>query len=304
MLDFVVYGIIIIDDIRLADGTLVHSVLGGGGPQCAFGARLWSRSVGLLSRIGHDMEAEHLQTLHSLGFDTSGVVRYDDLPTPHTVMAYDGNEYTVGWGTTNKWGDLLARRLTLPEDYRQPRVLHVLTGSVDDAIIETALTLRQQGTLFSLEPIISQYKFRNEAGMRELFQQVDVVSPDWPSASGLAHSDDPATVVRYLADMGPGMVAVRHGAHGSYTWDSTHDEVWHIPAYPVTVADPTGAGNAYSGGQSAGWGLHGDAKLAGCCAGAAASFLVERIGFPVMSEALEAEAQQRLEWLLGASRRL
>ncbi len=55
MVDYVIYGKIIIDDIVVA-GSRLRSVLGGGGPQAAFGARLWNESVGFLSRSGGDLD--------------------------------------------------------------------------------------------------------------------------------------------------------------------------------------------------------------------------------------------------------
>ena len=54
---YVIYGKIIVDDVVVkgtpgdwGQGSRVRSVLGGGGPQAAFGARLWSESVGFLSQ--------------------------------------------------------------------------------------------------------------------------------------------------------------------------------------------------------------------------------------------------------------
>ena len=46
MVDYVVYGKIIIDDIRLKNGNIIRNQLGGCGPQGAFGARVWDASVG------------------------------------------------------------------------------------------------------------------------------------------------------------------------------------------------------------------------------------------------------------------
>jgi hypothetical protein len=72
MLDYLIYGKIIIDDIRLANGQIVRGVIGGGGPQAAFGARLWSNSIGFLSRSGTDMSNDHVQTLQQLDIDLQG----------------------------------------------------------------------------------------------------------------------------------------------------------------------------------------------------------------------------------------
>ena len=44
-------------------------MLGGGGPQAAFGARLWSDSVGFLSRSGSDLAEAQVEALHALDID-------------------------------------------------------------------------------------------------------------------------------------------------------------------------------------------------------------------------------------------
>jgi Radical SAM superfamily/Flavoprotein len=68
-MDVVVYGKIIIDDLRLPDGSTACDLLGGGGPQAAFGALLWTDTVGLLSRAGEDLEDHHRRGLASLAID-------------------------------------------------------------------------------------------------------------------------------------------------------------------------------------------------------------------------------------------
>lgn len=52
-MDFITYSIIL-DDIVFPDGTSVMAVLGGSGPQTAFGMKLWTDSVGLVGGVGHD----------------------------------------------------------------------------------------------------------------------------------------------------------------------------------------------------------------------------------------------------------
>ena len=68
---YVIYGKIIVDDIVVA-GTRVRSVLGGGGPQAAFGARLWSDSVGFVSRSGSDLAVSQVDALRGLDIDLAG----------------------------------------------------------------------------------------------------------------------------------------------------------------------------------------------------------------------------------------
>lgn len=310
VLDVVIYGKIIIDDIRVSDGTIFRGVLGGGGPQAAFGAHLWGPAVGFLSRAGADLEGAHRQALEQLEINLDGIAFYADLPTLRgSLMAYDQHEYIVDRrGETGRsivhrqqWTRLLARPLTLPPAYRAPRAIHLVTEYADEPMVQRARALRTQGALFSLEPLIDYRAWTNREEMVALLRQVDLVTPDWPSASGIAGSIEPRQVVAYWARLGPRVVAIRHGRHGSYVWDGDHDRCWHIPAMPVPVLDPTGAGNGYGGELCAGWIATGEARAAGMHGAVAASFMVERVGLPALSEHLQAAARDRLKAALPAA---
>ena len=51
VMDFVTFSLII-DDIVFPDGKTAMGTLGGGGPQTAFGMKLWADKVGLAVRRG------------------------------------------------------------------------------------------------------------------------------------------------------------------------------------------------------------------------------------------------------------
>lgn len=307
MIKYVIYGKIIIDDIKLRNGEIVRNVLGGGGPQAAFGARLWDPSVGILTRSGSDIDPKPKHDLESIGIDLSGWVQYDDLPTPHGLMAYDENEYMVGEINfekrkeefMRKMGVMLAREVPIPQSYKSPHVIHLITEFTDEPMANEALRMKENGAIYSLEPLIDYHSWTNKQAMLDYFPNVDIVSPDWPSASGIAESDNPRLVLEFWSKLGPKLVSIRHGAHGSYVWDSVHDKMWHIPIAKVETVDPTGCGNSYGGGFFVGWDKHQDAKLAGCYGTVSASFLAERVGVPPVTKELEKEAQKRLEHLLS-----
>lgn len=312
MLKYVVYGKIIIDTIKLLDGRIVHGVLGGGGPQGAFGARLWSDGVGFLSRSGADIEAAPVEMLHNLDIDVNGWEKYPDLFTMRGGMAYDKNGYMVGddlvkidpAARIENWNRMLSRPLALPPAYRQPRAIHLITEYHAEPMVKTALELRAQGAIFSLEPLIDYREWSNRDDILSLLRQVDIVTPDWPSASGISNSDKPRQVLKHWAALGPRLVAIRHAHHGSYVWDRDHDQMWHVPAVPVEVVDPTGAGNSYGGGLCVGWAETQSARGAGCYGAVSASFLVRRYGLPKMSPELQHEARAVLEQTLPSVRPL
>ncbi|HUF36989.1 MAG TPA: carbohydrate kinase family protein [Anaerolineales bacterium] len=310
--DYIVYGKIIIDDIRLKSGEIVRGVLGGGGPQGAFGVRLWADHVGFMSRSGTDIEPHFVDDLRKLDIDLSGYVQYEKIRTPRSSMFYDENEYIdhsrrkgpVMVVTREEFLELLHQRLTLPGHFRTPRAVHLITEFANEPMVLDALALRAEGAVFSLEPIIDFRTWSNKEEIKALLPQCDIATPDWPAASGWAESDDPLAVMKYWSKLGARMVAVRHGEHGSYAWDRDHDRIYHIPATPVNVIDVTGAGNAYGGGLCCGWVETRDALKAACYGAVSAWFLVGRVGLPEMDLPLRARAGELFEQTLENAREL
>ncbi|MBC8097803.1 MAG: hypothetical protein H7Y11_00025, partial [Armatimonadetes bacterium] len=69
---------IVIDDLALPDGTIIENILGGGGPQTAWGmaAALGSGvQVGLLAAVGADLDANAalLHPMRQAGINLHGV---------------------------------------------------------------------------------------------------------------------------------------------------------------------------------------------------------------------------------------
>lgn len=295
---FLIYGKIIIDSIQLRSGEVVTSTLGGGGPQAAFGARLWHSPVALLTRSGTDLDPAHMETLAQLELDLSGWARYGDLPTPRDLLQYDAQEYLHDKGlitTEADWNSLLSRPLPLSAEHQRAAGIHLVTEFAAEPMVVTALDLQTHGALCSLEPIFDAHSCPDPAALLNLARHVDLVTPDWPSAIRFADTDQPLTVVQFWAALGPQAVAVRHGAHGSYVWDRHHQQIWHIPGLPVPVVDPTGAGNAYGGGWCIGWHATHDALLSGCYATVAAALMVSHTGMPPLNDELRERAGQLFE---------
>jgi hypothetical protein len=112
---------IIIDDVVLPTGRTLMGVLGGGGPQTAFGMRLWSGGgVGICAGIGTDFPAEADAWLHSFHIDGEGIRRSREH---HSLRAWqvieeDGRRTQV-WRTQGATipAHLSLRPEQVPESY-------------------------------------------------------------------------------------------------------------------------------------------------------------------------------------------
>lgn len=303
MINYVVYGSTMIDKIRLTSGEVISELLGGGGPQGAFGARVWDRSVGILTRSGTDLPDKSRKTLESLGVDLTGWKQYSGHQTPMAFMSYDENQRMLTGieikqlmrKTHSTMHELISEKLPIPEIYYAPRVIHLITGDPDETIAHEALNMKANGSIYSLEPIMGYRGWDNISQIVSYLSNVDLVVPDWLSASRVAGSEDPLNVLRYWSQTGVQAVAIRNGVQGSYVWDRETDHMWHIPIVTVETIDPTGCGNSYAGGFCVGWDQHRDSRIAGCYGTISASFLAKIVGVEGVTPQIEREAHRLLD---------
>lgn len=291
---------VIIDDIVFHDGRTLMGVLGGGGPQTAFGMRLWTQGgVGLCGGVGLDFPPEARAWLDAMQIDTAGLRR-----DPHhrslrawQIIEEDGRRTQV-WRTQ---GETIPTHLALkpeqtPAYYWAARGFHfgVHPESPNLCIMQA---LQAHGITVSVEPFREASRPLTDAEMRALLTSCDLFSPNLVEAESLIGAGDPQTLIRRLVDAGASIVALRMGADGSLVHRAATGETYHIPAVKTAVIDPVGAGNAYCGALLVGWLETGDLRRAGMYAAVAASFLVEQYGLPAAYTDRRVEAARRLREL-------
>lgn len=293
---------VIIDDIVFHDGRTLMGVLGGGGPQTAFGMKLWADGgsgrggVGLCGGAGSDFPPEAQAWLDALGIDTAGLRRD---PAHRTLRAWqlieeDGRRTQV-WRTQ---GAAIPAHLALqpeqvPDAYWLARGFHF--GIHPEAPnLRLMRALQARGVTVSVEPFRSAARTLTDAELRDLLAACAIFSPNLIEAESLVGGGEPAALLRRLTDAGAAIVALRMGADGSLVHWARTGAIHYIPAVQTTVVDPVGAGNAYCGAFLVGWLETGDLHRAGLYASVAASFLVEQHGLPAPRTSLLAEAKARL----------
>jgi sugar/nucleoside kinase (ribokinase family) len=293
--DYVAFGIIL-DDIVFPDGRTEMGLLGGGGPQAAFGMRLWAERIGLVSGVGPDLPASARGWLQQAAIDEAGI-RTTETPTARAwqVMEADGRRTQVFRVSGNVIGEQLGRTLErVPPEYREARGFHYGVHP-DQPDLDFTRALARLGGLVSIEPFKNADRIPDGTALEALLGAAALFSPNLAEARSLVGPREPVDLVRRLADAGAQVIALRMGSDGALVFDARQGRAVHVPAVPVAMVDPVGAGNAFCGGFLVGWAETEDAATAGACGAVSASFLVEQVGIPAFNERLQTDARRRFE---------
>lgn len=295
MLDYFTFSLII-DDIVFPDGQTAMGVLGGGGPQTAFGMKLFAKHVGLAAGIGHNFPPHAQAWLDKMGIDSAAMRRYPDFETLRAwqIMDWDGRRTQV-WRTQ---GPAISAQLaldfdTLPPSYQHARGFHM---GVHPEHPNLALlhALKRSGVMVSVEPFRHSSRLLTDNEVRALMEVCHIFSPNLYEARSILGPGQPETLMRQFSEAGAEIVVMRMGEEGALICAGSEGKVVHVPALQKMVADPVGAGNAFCGAFLVGWLETGSLKEAGQWGAVAASFLLEQVGPPPAAADWPARAQERL----------
>lgn len=309
----------IIDDLILADGSSRMGVLGGSGPQTAwgyaaaaalFGARPPPR-VAVCAGVGADIPPAATAWLCDLGADTSTLLpRPNAAPTPRAwqLVEADGRRTQV-WRTP--WSQDLADALlppipALPTTVLAAAALHAGVNPLDSRHAAWLAALRAAagpGARVSAETFQPADRRPTGAELGAILAPVDRFSPNVEEAASLVGADGGAAgAVSRLAAAGAPSVAVRCGADGALFLPARNGPLYSAPAItPLAVTDTTGCGNAFLGALLAADAVAADPRDALAVATAVASLMAEVVGVPepVLDGAALVVARERADWVRG-----
>jgi sugar/nucleoside kinase (ribokinase family) len=281
MIEHVTFGIII-DDLIFPDGSTQMGVLGGGGPQTAWGmaAALGSgQTVGLVAGVGNDLDEKTLAPLRNAGINLDGL-RQTNNPTPRAWQIYehDGRRTQVWRTSPRDLGEQLAKNFdVLPEDYYHTANLHwgVHPG---DAGLSFARELRTQDRCVSLEAFKEAAQPLSDRARANLFSSCDVFSASQSEFGSLFTHNNYDEAIAEAGESGLSVLVIRKGAQGVSVYDYPNQRAYHAPALPAEVVDVTGAGNAFSGAFIAR--LADGVAKATCHGLVTAAYMIEYMGVP------------------------
>ncbi len=324
--DYLFLGPVCREFIVTAQGRFYGDVLGGEALYAAAGARLWTDSVALLSRIPADFPAGHLEDLQNAGFSSTCLIQTDEpaqavtffaytalnertdrtpaphflrlgIPLPKALLDYQAPSQELVDRET--FPPLALRPTDLSSDWSGVRAAH-LAPQPYASHLSLPVRLRELGVRrITLDPWSRYMEPAYERDLTTMLHGLDAFLPDLDEARAFFRpaEPDPWEMAEAFAACGVLVVAIKHGAGGVYLYDGVAKRRWHIPAYPAQPREVTGAGSAFAGGFLVGLTETLDPVQAALQGTISASIAIEGAGALSILEALPGLAQARLDAL-------
>lgn len=289
-------GHLTLDDVVMWDGPTHFGCAGGAALYAAIGAALVGLPAHIATRVGTGYPRDQLTRFQDWGVSLRPTRGTEPTIAQWALYERDGSRTFLlhpGSGTH-------AGMAPVPQDY-------VLTGA--DAVhlapmpvghqLEWLRSPQLRGVPVTTDP----HEDSCAAEPERVLGMASLTAAFLPSEAEarLLAGPDPVEAVRSFRDAGAPLAVVKLGERGSVL--AAKSGVWSIPAIPVAVTDPTGAGDAFCGGFAAALAQGYDGVQAGRLANAAASAVVEVLGTGIRSihearRAVRARAEQIVPVLL------
>ena len=327
----VIFGCLTTDNVVTSEGEFLPQTFGGNCLYAALGARVWSNSVGVVSRYGAGYSEAPLDLLRGLGVETSGV---RNLGVPHgrnVAFAYRAD----GSRTRAFPPDLIAR---IPVEERGRFIDSSLLPDADerwrqfapdgedappewwDGVVgvhcaympvsnhmRIAQMVRRKGARPIWLQVDSPWHDPRRPEVDHagpLFRQIDALLPSEADIEAFRPGAPAAQTTLALLDAGARTVVLKLGASGCQVFEAGVGLLAEIPAVAVASRDPTGAGDAFCGGFLAGMQVSNDATTAARYGAVSASFAVEAPGLAGLVASSREAAEERLRSIMNQRTRL
>lgn len=322
--DFAVFGSLCQEFGITPDGQARPRALGGDAIYAAVGARVWSDSVGIVSRVGDNFPQVWLDEIARRKISTQGVRVLPEPTDSLSFYAYSPEGERVESSPTAHY-----HRLGLPipkelldyapsprdaDHHQTPGPLTLRPADLDAAPIPAVgahvcpthlfaqallpVELRARGRpLITLDPSAALMDAANGSDLPTVIRGLDALLPSEQETLTFFRPEQPdlQQAAEAFGDMGCRIVVIKCGVQGSLVFERESRRHWRVPAYPSSVRDLNGAGDAFCGGFLVGLGATGDAVQACLYGTVSASMVIEGSGAFFALEALPGLPQARLE---------
>jgi len=292
--ELLVVGSIALDTVTTPAGR-VEETLGGSAVYFSCAASFFC-PVRLVGVVGEDFPQANLEFLEDRSVDLSGV-RCQPGKTFRWSGSYRGDmsEATTEWVELNVFDNF---RPDVPESFRSSEFVFLANG---DPKMQLHLLDQLEQPCFAACDTMDHWIESDRQPLLDVLGRVDGTILNGGEATLLTGEANLVKAGRAIREMGPRVVVIKKGPHGSAVF--AKEGYFVAPAYPVVdVVDPTGAGDSFAGGLmgylaakgSADWATVKRAVLLGT---AAASFSVEGFSLDGLTQAKLYDVVHRSEQL-------
>ena len=216
-------------------------VLGGSATYASIAAS-YQAPVNLVGVVGSDFGEEHLNRLRAHPIDLEGLQTDSSGPTFFWSGIY-GENFATRETTETQLNVFEHFNPTLPETYRATP--YILLGNIHPALQHLVLD-QISGQPFVAADTMNLWIDISLDELNRLLPRLDLFVLNDDESKMLTDESNVILAGRRLMEMGPKVVVIKKGEHGSILFHP--DGLFAYPAYPVTgVVDPTGAGDSYLG---------------------------------------------------------
>ena len=242
-MSLLVVGTVAFDAIETPFGK-TDKILGGAATYISLAASYFTKNINLVSVVGGDFPAEHIEMLKKHQVNTDGLQILKDQKTFFWAGKYH-NDMNSRDTITTELNVLESFNPIVPDAYQDCEFLMLgnLVPKVQQQVIQQ---LKKRPKLIVLDTM----NFWMDIAMPDLLENiamVDVLTINDGEARQLSGEYSLVKAAQKILAMGPKYLIIKKGEHGALLFDKT--QVFFAPALPLEdVFDPTGAGDSFAGG--------------------------------------------------------
>lgn len=241
-MSLLVTGSIGIDTVRTPFG-ISEECIGGSAIYFSYAASFFS-PVRFLGVIGRDCPFDLKEVFSERDVNLDGLEVRDESKTFRWCGAYEGamNEASTESVELNV---LAEEPATMPESYKDSKFLFLANTSPS---IQMQILDQISSPAFVAADTMNLWIENNREELLGLLDRVNVLILNDGEARQITGTYNLTLACEKILEMGPEIVIVKKGEHGSMMMDCSGDH-FVTPAYPTkVVVDPTGAGDSFAGG--------------------------------------------------------
>jgi ribokinase len=246
--DLIFVGQVTIDDVVPAEPGPWRRSVGGSALYAIAGARMWidSGRIGIVTRTGRDYPFDLDAILKSAAVGHSAITK---LTGEHLAARDVGAE---GSATLQPFYDVLLgispTADDIPASWLRAPAVH-LCPQVGTRHRDSLAALNGKADWISVDPSPHYSRKLDSAGLAEFLAGADAFLPSAQEIRPLLDSMTPIEAAKTLHNAGFPEVVVKRGADPTIV--AFDGAVRSMPIMPVTVVDPTGAGDSFCGAYAA-----------------------------------------------------